>query len=344
MESFFNFPYFLRKEEKMAKRNLFKQLCKYKPTSGKSPLENFCTEAFVYLLEHLWCKEKNVAKELLELFNLENINNFSIETQTAFNVQCNAKSCRLIPDIHIEADGKHTFIEVKVESPIGLSKLGKRDQLDDYNEIKIDGQSCLVFSLTKYDISSQSIGCANKIRWEQIHSALKSSSDELAQQFKEFLEDNYMNGYDRLEFDITKAKSEKENFNDILKQGFDISVFSQKGYSLQENAYMYADGNGWYVNKGNDVYFWIGSLLGCKDYVSKIVFEVLPQRKIEFKKICDNKPQDTWKNTIAETKCLKDILDLESREKQIADIRDWLNGILEKLNEEKSVMTSEFAK
>ena len=315
-------------------RNLFIQLCKYKVTEFVTPLENFCTESLVYLIEHLLNCEKNIRDEILQLFGIDGNKKTTIETQVAYYIKNNNQNYKLIPDIHIIADNsKHILIEVKVDSSLHESKIGYKDQLDDYCHLEIEGQKCEVYSLTKFDLSTLSIDLEYKKKWSDIYKILTQAKDTFAIQFREFMEDNDMEGFEALEFDISKIKSEQSNFNDILKQAFEKSDFANT-YIL-EGGYILADGNGWYVNKNNNndnSHFWFGIIPNRKSFVSKILFEVLQSIKENYKEICSGKDRDVWGNIIINELNLNEILTLQSREKQIEKIKNWLNDVNKKIS------------
>lgn len=115
--------------------DLFINLSKYKPTKNKTPLENFTTELFVYVLKDLLKQENNVGYEILQLFNIKKTEKIlDISTQNRFTINKHP----LEPDIEIDFENKVVFIEVKVDSALRSSILGigLTDQLEDYQQIK----------------------------------------------------------------------------------------------------------------------------------------------------------------------------------------------------------------
>jgi len=316
------------------KRNLFIQLCKYKTTEFVTPLENFCTEALVYLIEYLLKNDKRMGNEILQLFGINENKEINIETQVAYHVKHNKQNCKLIPDIHITVDNdKHVFIEVKVDSGLNESNMGCKDQLDDYNLLKNEKPNCEVYSLTKFDLSTDSIDSDHQKKWSDIYKILTQSRDELAVQFREFMEDNDMEELQALKFDISRIKSEQSNFNDILRQAFEESELNGT-YILDKKGYIYADGNGWYVNKKNNednkAHFWFGVIPNEKSFMSKILFEVLQHSKKDHEEICSGKEKDYYNNVIIHDLDLNEIIEEDSREGQIQKVKDWLNRIKSK--------------
>lgn len=274
-------------------RNLFSQLCKYKPTEFVTPLENFCTEAFVYLIDKFRKKNNSALAEVMKLFGI-NDDNFTIETQTVYY---NKSGFKFIPDILIKTNDKYTIIEVKVDALLHSSKIGLKDQLDDYCNLEIDGKKCDVYCLSKSEINSDSISPEKKIKWSKIHEIMKKDDEELVKQFVEFLENNNMSGYEKLNFDISRITEEKSNFNDIVKNAFEKSKFNST-YKLEEKGYIASDGNGWYINSCDEAVFWVGVIPDRKKYVSKIVFEILSHKEENFSSVCNGKEKDDWNNII----------------------------------------------
>lgn len=323
---------------KNMKHNLFIQLCKYKMTEFVTPLENFCTEALVWLIEHLLECDKRIGDKILQLFGINESEKISIETQVTHYIKNNNHNCKLIPDIHIKTDSnKHVFIEVKVDSGLHESNISCKDQLDDYNLLKNERPNCEVYSLTKFDLSTESINSDHQKKWSDIYKILAQSQDELVKQFRKFMEDNDMEGFQALKFDISRIKSEQNNFNDILRQAFEESELNGT-YVLDEKRYIYADGNGWYVNKKNNednkAHFWFGVIPNDKSFISKILFEVLQHSVKDYEKICFEKEKDYCNNIIIDDLDLdKEILAQKlSREEQIQKVKDWLNDINKQMN------------
>ena len=79
--------------------DLFINLSKYKPTENVTPLENFTTELFVYVLKDLLKNNKPLAIEILKLFEINKVEQIiNIKTQNEFKVDGRT----LRPDIEID--------------------------------------------------------------------------------------------------------------------------------------------------------------------------------------------------------------------------------------------------
>lgn len=317
----------------MKLENLFIALCKYKPTENITPLENFTTEAFVYVLNALKKDNNTLFRDILSLFNIEDY--LEIETQCVHQVTIEDITAKLIPDIQIkDKNGNYTFIEVKVDSSLHGSKLGLKDQLMDYRHITVDGKIGEVFSLTKEVIYSDSINDKNKIRWSQIIEMLEKTENDIVYQFKEFLISNNMADYSSLQNDITTIKVDQQNFNNMIQLAFDSSKFGNSEiYRREEVGYIYSDGNGWYINNADSVpMFWIGCIPNRYDYSSVVIFEIMYNQIENFSNISSVKKAFDGNYILENMLSFPELLNESCREKQIERIKDWLNDIYKKIH------------
>ncbi len=104
----------------MVKANLLVRLNNW----AQNQHENFVTEAFAYLLQHLLAEDAAAGVHLLRrltggMLNLpvEEAHLVSISTQTEVE--------QIRPDIEITAPGWLVYVEVKVEAPLGDNQLGR---------------------------------------------------------------------------------------------------------------------------------------------------------------------------------------------------------------------------
>ena len=250
-------------------QNLFKEIFKYRQSSGKTPLENYITEIFAYIMRQLILSKDKIAYELLALFGFNRIDEKNIEkiqiiTQKSYDVE----NRKVIPDITLKLNKKISIIENKINSGLNFYKKTKNkyiDQIELYK--KINGVKN-VFLLSKYTVLSSSLNNNNRILWSQICSILEKSKNEIIQNFVFFLEENGM-------------KSSIVNNGAENGIGSIVSIMNLIEKSWQNEKYplekpeITRDYFGFYLYSGK---VWIGQLLEKKDY---IVFELLDKRLIK---------------------------------------------------------------
>jgi hypothetical protein len=174
--------------------NLFNSIFKYRQSEKKSPLEDYCTEIFVYILRQLIKNKDNDSYKILQLFGLKelaekDLSDIKIETRQKHLV--NNKKC--FPDILLILCNKNIVVEVKINSDIRKYKIKRKniDQIELYKnitDIKIDD----VFLLSKYLSSNNSLNNSNKVLWSEIYSILINNNNEIIKNFVLFLEENGM--------------------------------------------------------------------------------------------------------------------------------------------------------
>ena len=183
--------------------SVFTILVSQKPTENRTPLENFTTEGFVYLLRNSISKKTKLLPAFLNLLHLpfETAGStYEIDTRREFKVRVGYSTKTVIPDITISKGGRIVcLIEVKVDSGIGQrtgSRGASTDQLKLYRRIRTEMEGGFpLYVLTKNPFYSDSVDDTYKLRWFQIAEMLSSIQrvgiveDCLAPQFSDFLEE-----------------------------------------------------------------------------------------------------------------------------------------------------------
>lgn len=318
--------------------DLFINLSKYKPTVNVTPLENFTTELFVYILKDILKNNKPLAIEILKLFEINKVEQIiNIKTQNEFKVDGRT----LRPDIEIDLVDKIVFIEVKVNSQLHPSILNRNlgDQLEDYLQIDFDDKETIVYSLTKFSVVSR----INKnVRWRQITSILKKNNqkNQIIDNFINFLEANQMGEIQLLQNTTDTLFKTTWTFMSFLKNIYENSKFYQnKKYKLGSE-YLYESGIGYYIQKSSakksnsekNTYYFLGVIPNIDNVLS---FQVM-QESLKTEYI------DNWKKSWKKDKfgycpiiCTLDfekITTLTTSDEQITKGTDWLNKIYDKLN------------
>ncbi|MBR4825144.1 MAG: hypothetical protein IKZ86_10110 [Spirochaetaceae bacterium] len=175
--------------------DLFSNLFKYRESEKNSPLENYLTELFAYILRILLSKKNHTAITLLnDYFNINcsdsNFENITIETQCEYWIEKYKRYAR--PDLKISIDNERVyFIENKVDSDLNQYKDIDQIQLYEAIDLKSPEKNMGVRTLTKYEISTKSKLFnteKNKVFWRQTYELLKKSDFE-----KDILIQNYLN-------------------------------------------------------------------------------------------------------------------------------------------------------
>jgi hypothetical protein len=273
-----------RKQIEM-KNNLFSDIFKYRQSKNKTPLENYCTEIFVYIFRQLIESKNLLAFSLLELFgfgyiNKDDLDRIEIITQETHYIN----NGKVIPDIIIKYQKKINVIEVKVNSGLRYYKKSKTkyiDQIERYKEISNIND---VFLLSKNVLFSKSLKNINKILWSQIHSILLKSDNEIINNFALYLEENGMKS------SIVNVGAEN-GINSIyaimnlIEKSWDNEKFPLEEEVARENI-------GFYFNNGKA---WIGQIMEMNEY---LVFELLDDRLIK-------KTENLFKDRVTE-RCSND--------------------------------------
>ena len=231
---------------KLKKADLFINLSKYKPSQYVTPLENFTTEVFVYILKNLLDTNPSAATEILNLFGIKNSDKIIISTQTEYKVGEHI----LRPDITVESEEEITFIEVKVNSKLRESILGNEgeDQLQDYQKINTapEQKPTKVYSLSKNSISSP---VENNVRWYQIFEILKEIEDDdiIVKNFLCFLTENKMGSPTDFTNAVQNLITANQQLIAYLIAIYEDSNFSKNSKYQLGSVYIENDGIGFYI-------------------------------------------------------------------------------------------------
>jgi len=320
-------------------RNLFLSLLKYKPLENKTPLENFITEAFVFLLSWSLETERKIFNEFLKLLGISITNSNKIELYTQKSFKCGDTVA--IPDILIKIDSEFHFIEVKVFSEFNLYTEEKENeeekvinQIEKYEKIILPSKK-YIYSLTVNppNIEFQTKSFIKSITWQDISNLFASADCEsglkkMLNNFNELLIKNNM----------VFSKVSKElilGINELL------SFHNQLGIVLSEINYPKKQSNsigyiGYYVDiKNPGIRLWIGINLKYPEYIKiQIVNKELLQR---FSKL----NRDMYKEDPVNNKCyLASTYEFEENcyfeldgIKQKEELFSWINSEIFKLVE-----------
>jgi|GEM_PF-3479129 hypothetical protein len=179
--------------------DLFSRLFKYKENAINSPLENYLTEQFAYILEYLVEQKNEIIYDLFKLFDipLKNTDLLKVHIETQWHTRVEKYNHVARPDIKIIVDKSVYFIEVKVNSD--LNQYEGFDQIQLYEAIDVSPlKNEGVRTLTKYQIFTKDKIYSffidkHKIFWRQIYELIcKTQKNILIKNFLYFLEENDM--------------------------------------------------------------------------------------------------------------------------------------------------------
>lgn len=326
---------------KLKKADLFINLSKYKPSQYVTPLENFTTEVFVYILKNLLDTKSFAATKILDLFGIKNPDKIIISTQTEYKVGEHI----LRPDITVESEEEITFIEVKVNSKLRESILGNEgeDQLQDYQKINTapEQKPTKVYSLSKNSISSP---VENNVRWYQIFEILKEIEDDdiIVKNFLCFLTENKMGSPTDFTNAVQNLITANQQLIAYLIAIYEDSNFSKNSKYQLGSVYIENDGIGFYIQdskvkkskKEDDSFFFLGILPEQEDSISFLV--LCDCLKDEFRS--NDKWKQDWKtcsgvHPIVSSKKITEITEKQNHNEKIGMGKIWLNTVYSELGE-----------
>jgi hypothetical protein len=253
--------------------NLFSQLFKYKETSKLSPVENYLTELFAFLLTYLIEEKKQIAISLLSNLgiNAKEDSYIIVETQWESWVEKYKHFAR--PDIKICIEKDVYFIESKIDS--NINQYDGFDQIQLYEAIEI--AKCNnkgVITLTKHEIYTNRkyniYSDKNKKFWNEIFSFFSEKSelksDILVNCFMDYLKENDMAEKQSLAY----SSNGLENFyslysflHTVLKDFALKNGYTENAIELDSNA----DYFGFSISYKKKKVIWCGCYSGSDDLV-----------------------------------------------------------------------------
>ena len=282
-------------------RNLFKNLFKYRPKDSFTPEENFVTESFAFLLQNSIDNNKLLFIDFINYIGISDISDYesvSISTQSIFETQYKLKA---IPDIFININGLHAFIEVKISSDLNVYKIDNKsiNQIELYQAIIPDSNKKNLYTLTKY-----SIDCPNNcpdfkkaILWSEVYDLINKncsvySNNFLIEDFLKFMEDLKMNT-PKVTNDLSNSVIQIDNLLFQLERAI-LELNIPKSNSFGRNGFGYNLFQGKIDNKDQlsrnrdnprKYFAWIGMKFNRND---SIVFQIWDNSVIKYlRTICD---------------------------------------------------------
>jgi len=302
----------------------FIKMLQYKEKEGKTQLENYITELFVFILEYLISKNDTIANNILYEFGFNNKTDFkslSINTQKTFY----AGDTKVIPDIVIEDKSKITIIEVKVDSEINHYNIDNHsiNQIELYKKIdNVNKNVKNVFLLTKKMVVVDNLE-KDKIKlWSSIYEFFKNSKDFVIKKYLVFLEEYEMSSV-KLTKDVLHLADTAKSFQLLIKESW--------GYDEYKLSFGHAiEWIGFYVkypkgkNKRNSNLFWIGQYKSNPEIVFKIEDEIFLNKLLKHSRgIVDDY------GSVSKIS-LNELIKQEDGNKQKEMLKEWFVDIMEK--------------
>jgi len=316
--------------------NLFSKIFKFRQSKMKTPLEDYCTEIFVYILRQLVDSKNMLSIEILKLFGFKELSpNDLSQIKISTREKHYIKDQIVIPDILIYQKEKINIIEVKVNSGLRKYNVTKKktiNQIDRYKQIpKIND----VFLLSKYSFFDYSIKIENKVLWSQIYSILIDSDNIIIKNFVLFLEENGMKSI-IVENGAEKGMNSIFSLAELIQKSLE-NILAKKNYELSDEISW--DYFGYYLKKSgkHESIAWVGQYR--EELCDYIVFELLNKNLIKkAKKIMseENKTIETIGDGenisyIFSKMEIKKITSYSNVNKQQEVIQKWYNENIEKL-------------
>jgi len=294
-------------------------LLKYKETKNKTPLENFTTELFIFLLSYLIYNKSKYANMLLKVFGFnENIdfNNISITSQ--YRTKVGKKE--VIPDILIKYKNKNIIIEVKVDAELNEYELENEiiNQIELYNKIE---NITDVYLITKKLINIKDN--SKRIFWTRIYSILESSNDFVVKSFLYYLEENGMKPR-KINKDLFKALNSLSSLFSLVQDTWNFENYSISPFRYSTDGWF-----GCYVKRNDTNILWMGIDDGDNRESLYVHIDKGYSKNINLSNIT---LEDGY---IFEKINLVEIINKENYEKQKETLLKWFKKVINKIEKNK---------
>lgn len=151
--------------------------------------ENFTTEAFIHLLNHLVTHQPVIARKLLDLLTDNRLPQYASDSPK-IKVNTQEHIHGFIPDITISSPDFYGIVEVKVDSP------HSSEQIASYREILSshkDSITCITF-LGRYTYPNREIQPDKIVRWYEVATVLEAIDTASMDAVSSYLVDQFL-GY-----------------------------------------------------------------------------------------------------------------------------------------------------
>ena len=197
----------------MSEENIFSALAKYNSARD----ENYLTEAFVFLINSLFTRERTIGLEILTQLCVKN-NEFCFETDEPISISTQEITEQGTPDIKISSPDKLIYIEVKQGSDLGAQ------QLERYRKALGSSDATIkhVVLLTRFAIDfEEKIERPYKhIRWFEVYNWLANSRTRAKNPVSVYLIDSFNSFLEAKQMSIEKVGWEYINgvpaFNNLI--------------------------------------------------------------------------------------------------------------------------------
>jgi len=220
--------------------------------------ENFLTEAFVFLLNHLLENEAEIGKQLLNWLCFDNENHFLDQLPTV-STQVVTDEGR--PDIRIQSPDIFVLIEVKKGSGLGDRQLGRYRKVLNSSDAAIRRLVLLTaFSVETDEDERPDIErrWSDMTDWLKTHPTTDSVSSFLVNQFLDFLKEQAMT-IERVSWEYMNGIMAHLNLMRMVEKGLEQA---QIPFGPLSSRWDYC---GFYVDTKQ---FWIGVEFSAHEYVA----------------------------------------------------------------------------
>lgn len=229
----------------MPSENIFSALAKYNSAVD----ENYLTEAFVYLINHLLSKERPLGFEILNKLCVKN-SEFCFDEDEHVSVSTQETTELGTPDIKVSSPDKLIYIEVKHDSPLGYQQLERYKKALESSTKPIKHVALLTRFAIDYQENEERP--YKHVRWHEVYNWLEKSKAQdpvsiyLIESFKSFLEVKQMSiqkvGWEYI--NGVPAFNNLINLIEVAIQGASLRIHQRsagsewKGFYVESNEFL----------------------------------------------------------------------------------------------------------
>ena len=217
----------------MFDENIFSALAKYNSATN----ENYLTEAFVFVIDSLLEKDRDIGLEFLTKLCVRN-NDFSFETDEVISVSTQETTEQGRPDIKVSSPNKLIYIEVKHDSPLGYQQLERYKKALDSSPAELRH----VILLTRFAVDLEEGEQPYKhVRWYEIYNWLTSARTKVKDPISVYLIDSFNSFLEVKQMSLQKVEWEYINGVSALNNLINMIEIAIQGASLP----IYGKSPGW---------------------------------------------------------------------------------------------------
>ena len=296
----------------MSNENIFLALSKY--NSAKD--ENYLTESFVYLLNSLLQRDRDIGIAVLNELLVKD-NDFSFDTDEYISISTQETTEQGRPDIKVSSPDKLIYVEVKHDSTLG------HRQIERYKAALNQSLAIIkhVILLTRFavDFNEQQEKPYKHIRWFEVYKCLDNT--KVQDSISKYLIESFKNLLEVKRMSIQKVGWEYINGLPALNSLIDMIEVAIQAASLKVHQKRAAwDSKAFWLEKKE---FWCGVYY---DDSQEVIFEIANKNKFNLSLVDNTRyPVEKEKKTISFVLKLDDIYFFSlDKDKQLEEISKFI--------------------